>query len=186
MVEGALENPLFSPDDVRSVVFLFSADWQRLVLLERAAWKKFAPGRWTGIGGRLEGDEIDSPARGALRELQEETGIILADLLDWQFVADILDPGAEVRLVYFTAVFPHDELPDCNEGTLHWVPLADYAQYDLIDNTRAVLDALLAQSVLAATSSHLSQQSLLLPWHGVIQREAPAGTLRLILRSESA
>ena len=102
-------------DDVRSVVFLFSPDDARVVLLCRAAWKSFAPLRWTGIGGRLEGEEVYDPAIGALRELQEETGLTSADLSAWRFVADILDYGAEVRLVYFTAVFAGEQLPPCNE-----------------------------------------------------------------------
>ena len=157
-----------TPDDVRSVVFLFSADYARVVLLERAAWKTFAPRRWTGIGGRLEGSELAEPATGALRELREETGLTLADLSDWRFVADIVDPGAEVRLVYFTAIFAAEQVPPCNEGTLHWVPLAEYPRYDLIENTRATLDAILAHDLL-----HTSD---VLPWHGVIERDA-AGKL---------
>lgn len=157
------ENAVWMPDDVRTVVFLFSPDYSRIVLLQRAAWKSFAPLRWTGIGGRLEEDELAEPAAGALRELREETGLTLADLSQWRFVADILDPGAEVRLVYFTAVFAGEQLPACNEGTLHWVPLAEYPRYDIIENTRAALDAVLAHDLLHTTQA--------LPWPGVIQRD---------------
>lgn len=163
------ERPL--PEDVRSVVFLFSPDDTRVVLLQRAAWKGFASLRWTGIGGRLEGDEIAEPAIGALRELREETGLTLADLRAWRFVADVLDPGAGVRLVYFTAVFAGEQLPRCTEGTLHWVALADYPRYDVIENTRAVLDAILAHDLLHTTEA--------LPWHGVIQRDAEGLLLEL-------
>lgn len=166
------ENALSATDDVRSVVFLFSPQYSRVVLLCRAAWKSFAPGRWTGIGGRLEGQEVAEPARGALRELQEETGLTLADIREWRFVADVLDPGAEVRLVYYTAVFADEALPPCTEGTLHWVPLADVPNYDLIENTRAVLDALLTQDWL-----HTMQA---LPLHGAIRRDAAGNVLQLV------
>lgn len=161
------------PDDVRSVVFLVSSDRQRLVLLHRAEWKTFAPGRWTGIGGKLEGEEIAEPALGALRELREETGLTLDDLSDWRFVADIVDPGAEVRLVYYVAVLAGEQLPPCNEGTLHWVPLSDYHTYDLIENTRVVLDALVAHDLLTAASA--------LPLHGMIRRDASGGNPQLVL-----
>ena len=161
------------PDDVRSVAFLVSPDRRRLVLLHRAEWKKFAPGRWTGIGGKLEDEEIAEPALGALRELREETGLTLDNLSDWRFVADIVDPGAEVRLVYYAAVFANEQLPPCNEGTLHWVPLADYATYDVIENTRVVLDALVAHDLLTAAS--------VLPLRGVIRRDASGGDLQLVL-----
>ena len=161
------------PDDVRSVVFLVSSNRRRLVLLHRAEWKTFAPDRWTGIGGKLEGEEIAEPTLGALRELREETGLTLDDLSDWRFVADIVDPGAEVRLVYYAAVFAGEQLPPCNEGTLHWVPLSDYHTYDLIDNTCIVLDALVARDLLTAASA--------LPLHGMIQRDTPGGDLQLVL-----
>ena len=167
------ENAQAAPDDVRSVVFLFSPDAARVVLLHRAAWKSFAPLRWTGIGGRLEGAEITEPATGALRELREETGLRLSDLSAWRFVADILDAGAEVRLVYFTAVFAEEQLPPCNEGTLHWVALADYPRYDIIENTRAALDAILAHDLL-----HTSEA---LPWQGIIERDAAGNLSRLVI-----
>lgn len=161
------------PDDIRSVAFLVSSDRLRLVLLHRAEWKTFAPGRWTGIGGKLEGEEIAEPALGALRELREETGLTLDDLSDWRFVADIVDPGAEVRMVYYVAVLACEQLPPCNEGTLYWVPLTDYHTYDLIENTRAVLDELVAQGLLTAASA--------LPLRGMIWRDASGGNLQLVL-----
>jgi 8-oxo-dGTP pyrophosphatase MutT (NUDIX family) len=173
-----VEHLAFHADDVRSVAFLFSADSQRIMLLERAAWKAFAPGRWTGIGGRLEGEEVRDPAPGALRELHEETGLTLADLRAWRFVADVLDPGAKVRLVYFTAVYPREELPLCTEGMLHWVPLTEYRHYDFIENTRVVLEALLAQGLPDVDDA---QFLAALPWRGVIQREDEGQTLRLVL-----
>jgi 8-oxo-dGTP diphosphatase len=174
MIEQPQEDAsLEMPDDVRSVVFLLSPDLQRVVLLCRAAWKTFAPGRWTGIGGKLEGEEIARPALGALRELHEETGLKLDDLSDWRLVADIIDPGAEVRLVYFTGVFSGEHLPPCNEGTLEWAPLAAYQHYDLIDNTRAVLDALLVHGLLTTHPA--------LPLSGTIRRDSAGGALQLVL-----
>jgi 8-oxo-dGTP diphosphatase len=172
------QQPIFYADDVRSVVFLLSSDYRRVVLLERATWKSFAPGRWTGIGGRLEGEEVSDLARGALREVQEETGLTLDDLRAWRFVADVLDPGAGVRLVYFTAVFPQETLPPCSEGTLHWVSITEYARYDLIENTRVVLDALLEQGLADADGSRVLAA---LPWRGVIEREDEGRALRLAL-----
>jgi 8-oxo-dGTP diphosphatase len=164
--------PISVPDDVRSVVFLFSPDAARVALLERAAWKSFAPLRWTGIGGKLEGAEPAEPALGALRELREETSLTLADLRDWRFVIDLVDPGAEVRLVYFTAIFARELLPPCTEGTLYWVVLTDLPHYDLIENTRAALDAILAYDLL-----HTSQA---LPWSGLVERDAAGKLTQLV------
>lgn len=174
MAEPSLpEQALSALDDVRSVIFLFTPDCAQVALLERAVWKSFAPLRWTGIGGRLEGDEVVEPATGALRELREETGLTLADISNWRFVADIVDPGAEVRLVYFTALYAGEQLPPCTEGTLRWVSLRQYPRYDIIENTCAALDAILARDLLHTTEA--------LPLHGLIQRNAAGKLLELVL-----
>lgn len=47
----------------------------RFLLLERARDKAYAPGMWTGVGGRIEGSEMADVAASALREVEEETGI---------------------------------------------------------------------------------------------------------------
>ncbi len=174
MSEPPLPNQaLRALDDVRSVAFLFTPDYAQVALLRRAAWKSFAPLRWTGIGGRLEGEEVGEPAIGALRELREETGLTLGDISDWRFVADIADPGAEVRLVYFTARYAGEQLPPCTEGTLQWVALTEYPRYDIIENTRAALDAIVARDLLHTTEA--------LPLHGIVQRDAAGKLLELVL-----
>jgi len=55
----------------------------RYLLLERAATKRVQPGHWTGMGGRVETDEMDDVTASALRELWEESGIGARDVRDF-------------------------------------------------------------------------------------------------------
>jgi 8-oxo-dGTP diphosphatase len=41
----------------------------RYLLLQRSAAKSFAPGRWTGLGGKVEADEYEALRASALREV---------------------------------------------------------------------------------------------------------------------
>jgi len=85
--------------------------------------------KWIGIGGHFEAGE--SPEECLLREVREETGLVLTD---WQFRGivtfcfipkDTMDqseqPACEYMCLY-TAGGYEGELGECNEGNLEWVP----------------------------------------------------------------
>lgn len=106
-----------SPKGSFTVVFLGEEHPpRRLMMLRRAATKAFAPGWYTGIGGRVE--EGETIPDGALRELQEETGLSGIDLTPFGAVS--VNNGIIV-VVYFFALYPGGALPSCNEGELEWV-----------------------------------------------------------------
>lgn len=119
-----------------TVVFLGDAQPpSRLICLRRANWKKFQPGRYTGIGGKIEPGE--EPLAGAERELAEEVadfrGIPLTE------VGRLIVNGAYF-LGYFAGQANPDRLPSCTEGTLAWVALADISRLDFIPTTKAFLE----------------------------------------------
>jgi len=60
-----------------TLFLLFGGKW---LLLKRSAEKRFLPSRYTGLGGRVEADELTDLRRSVLRELYEETGLAEADL----------------------------------------------------------------------------------------------------------
>ena len=130
--------------DVRTVVVLFHHE--RLLLLQRAAWKKFAPGRWTGLGGKVESHELGDLVSAARREMFEETDLRPDEVSPLQVRRLLLfhHPIEQaVSLVYVTGTTTSDRLPSCNEGTLSWIEPEDLASLDLIENTARVLPLLI-------------------------------------------
>ncbi|MBQ4600292.1 MAG: 8-oxo-dGTP diphosphatase [Oscillospiraceae bacterium] len=75
--------------------------------------------KWIGIGGKFEFEE--SPDECLLREVQEETGLILTD---WRCrgVVTFLNEGGTGEYMYlFTADGFEGELKECDEGELRWI-----------------------------------------------------------------
>jgi 8-oxo-dGTP diphosphatase len=77
-------------------------------------------GKWVGIGGHfLEGE---SPDECLVREVREETGILLTD---YRFAGKIRFEAppwpSEVMYLYRATVTERPPFPDCDEGVLAWV-----------------------------------------------------------------
>jgi len=130
---------------VYTVVLL--SDGARYLLLERAATKRFAPGRWTGLGGRVEPDELGDLRAAARREVLEESGLAPEAVPDLTLRRALLQarPGAPLTvLLYFTGTLRAPPPPAGPEGRLVWVAPAEFDRLDIIENTRAVLPLLVA------------------------------------------
>lgn len=118
----------------------------RYLLLHRAAAKRFAPGRWTGVGGRVEDGEFADLHAAALREVYEETGIAAAEIAGFTLRRALLQarPGESLTvLLYFTGTLAGPVLPSSSEGTLSWVMADELGRLDIIENTRLTLPFLI-------------------------------------------
>ncbi len=123
--------------------FIFRGD--AVLLLERSRTARFAPGKWTGVGGRVEPDELSEVEAAALREIREETGLKASDLRDLRirFVLTLPEAGGISVLVFCSAETDRAGVGPCDEGTLRWVPVNEIPEIDMIDNARRALTALI-------------------------------------------
>jgi 8-oxo-dGTP diphosphatase len=117
----------------------------RFLLLQRSLQKSFAPGRWTGLGGRVEMGEFTQLRASALREVQEEAGLDPQQISDFVFRRALLvsRPNQALNVIlYYTGVLTQISTPDCPEGTLYWKQEAEFEELDIIETTRPVLTLL--------------------------------------------
>src|SRR4051794_20615725 len=93
-----------------------------VLLMKRSENRRVFPGRYNGIGGHLERDE--DPLAGARREIIEETGLDVIDLRLRGITNVDAGQAVGIMLFTFTAIATSREVIDCDEGTLHWVPIS--------------------------------------------------------------
>lgn len=104
-----------------NICFLKQNDQILLLNREKPSWM----GRWNGVGGKIE--ENESPRESALREIKEETGIVL-DSIDFKgIVTWIVDGKLTGGMYAYFAELPSDfiyETPiKTPEGILDWKSL---------------------------------------------------------------
>lgn len=75
--------------------------------------------KWIGVGGHLEEDE--SPEECLIREVGEETGLVLTDYSLRGIVTFVSDKWETEYMFLYTAKGFEGVLSDCDEGTLEWV-----------------------------------------------------------------
>ncbi|MDE2999966.1 MAG: NUDIX domain-containing protein [Gemmatimonadota bacterium] len=126
--------------NVYVAVFLFRKN--RVLLLERGSRKRFAPGRWTGVGGRAEAGEINDLETAAFREVSEEAGIEAEDIenLEIRVVLTRFEDGDVTTVVFFSGHTDRESLQECNEGRLRWIELDRVDDLDLVENARYALN----------------------------------------------
>ena len=98
-------------------------------------------GKWIGIGGHLEKDE--TPDQCFLREVREETGIILDNFIKRGVVDFISDTAENERMHLYTATVDNPNFSECNEGTLKWIPKKDILNLNLWEGDKYFLSPLI-------------------------------------------
>ncbi len=129
---------LSKPNAFALYTVLFLHYGGRFLLLKRAPNKRIAPGRWTGVGGRVEAGELNDLRTSMLRELKEETDLTEADLSHLSLRRVLYHNRVNeplTGLLYYTAELRDYSLPECTEGTLYWKEPKDFAALDIIETT---------------------------------------------------
>ena len=82
--------------------------------------------KWIGVGGHAEGNE--TPQECMLREVKEETGLLLTSYKFRGLITFISDEYEAEMMCLFTADGYTGELITCDEGELEWVKKSDVPQ----------------------------------------------------------
>lgn len=102
-------------------------------------------GKWIGVGGHFEAGE--SPEECLLREVQEETGLLLKS---WSFrgiVTFTSDDGPTEYMCLYTAdCFEGAFAGDCREGVLQWIPKSGIMELNLWEGDRVFLRLLMKET----------------------------------------
>ncbi|MCL2056502.1 MAG: NUDIX domain-containing protein [Oscillospiraceae bacterium] len=105
-----------------------------VILMKRGMHKKLGPGLWAGIGGHIEPSDADSPVTACFREIEEETGILPAQIesLNLRYFALLKSADTIDSIYYFVGELNEKAaLRDTDEGTLHWIKLGDGIGYQM-------------------------------------------------------
>lgn len=77
-------------------------------------------GKWIGVGGKLEPDEM--PEECLLREVEEETGLRLLSY-EYRGILTFIAEGWESEYIHLYTASEFEGTPgECREGTLKWIP----------------------------------------------------------------
>lgn len=123
----------------RTLCFITHQD--HLLLLRGAPTKRIWPNRLNGIGGHIEANE--DAYQGALREVREETGLLLQALTQRGVIhvaGQAGQPG--VMLVVFCAEALTAQVYPSREGALEWHPLDALPYAEMVEDLPHLLPLL--------------------------------------------
>ncbi len=124
----------------RVLIFLTRED--HVLLLKGASDKRLWADRYNGLGGHVEPGE--TPYQAALREVQEESGLVPATLALRALIHVTLPEPPGVMLFVFVGDAPDRAPRASEEGTPVWVPRARLTELPLVEDLYELLPRVLA------------------------------------------
>ena len=97
-------------------------------------------GKWTGVGGKFEFGE--TPVECAMREVKEETGLVMLTPLFRGIVTFVSDEWGVEYMHLFTCSEFTGELSECDEGELAWMDKDEFLKQRMWEGDRIFLKAL--------------------------------------------
>ena len=106
-------------------------------------------GKWNGLGGKFELGE--SPEDCAIREIREESGLLVKKLILKGFITFPLFDGVEDWYVFlFTSDEFSGDLIDSAEGNLEWIPINELTKINLWDGDKLFIPWLFEDKFFSA------------------------------------
>ncbi|MBQ4284029.1 MAG: 8-oxo-dGTP diphosphatase [Lachnospira sp.] len=96
--------------------------------------------KWIGVGGGFEKDE--TPEECLLREVKEETGLILTKYAYRGLVTFISNEWETEYMHLFTATEYTGDIGSCDEGELVWVPKSEINKLNIWEGDKAFFQLL--------------------------------------------
>ncbi len=115
-----------------------------VLLLRRAPHKRVYPNKYNGVGGHIERGE--DPLSGAVREIQEETGLQVRNVLFCGCSHVDAGQNTGIMVMIFRAEATSRQFVDTGEGKLEWVPQDRALELDLVEDLPVILPRVLAMS----------------------------------------
>jgi 8-oxo-dGTP diphosphatase len=119
----------------RTLIFLTRGD--EVLLIKGTPTKRLWANRYNGLGGHIERGEDALTA--AKRELNEESSLEVKDLRLVGTVLIDVDVALGIGLFVFCGTYNGGESLASVEGALEWVPVAQLADYALVEDLRVIL-----------------------------------------------
>jgi 8-oxo-dGTP diphosphatase len=141
----------------RTLTFLLNGE--DILLIQRSPDAPLFPGLFNGVGGHMErGEDVLSSAR---REVYEETGLEVPSLtLRCLLHVDEGPDSPGVLVFVFVGHTKRRDVVDSSEGALHWIPLADLGELNVLPDLPSLLARILA---LPADAPPLFAHSVISP-----------------------
>lgn len=115
-------------------------DNQYLMLHRVSKTQDINKDKWIGVGGHFEAEE--SPEECLLREVREETGLVLTSYRFRGIVTFISDKWQTEYMCLYTADAYEGDLTECDEGVLSWVDKDMLHTLNLWEGDKIFLDLL--------------------------------------------
>lgn len=104
-----------------STAFLFNEN--KVIMMKKDSSRITDTVFWTGLGGHLEADELNSPKRACIREIYEESGIQEEEIEELKLryiLLRIKEEEIRQQFVYFGKTKSLSYI-NSDEGELHWI-----------------------------------------------------------------
>lgn len=114
----------------------------KVLMMKKSNSRLYNSEFWSGLGGHIEPNELNSPKAACLREIFEESGIVESELSEIRLkyiLIRIKENEIRQQYVYFGETAKH-QLVTSNEGELYWLEMDEIMTKSISRINREMLE----------------------------------------------